>query len=94
MPYEFDFTKHAKEGRNTIAVAIADLSPDPTGAGKNELALGLNPGWEGYGGIIRDVYAEVRPAAYNDNVRLAYQSGQGPIRPNCARWSHAWWTLG
>ena len=83
VPYEFDFTKHAKEGRNKIEVAIADLSPDPTGAGKDELALGLNPGWEGYGGIIRDVYAEVRPAAYIDNVRLAYQLSGEYTQASC-----------
>src|SRR5436309_1058969 len=81
--YEFEFTKHAKEGRNSLELAIADLSPEPTGAGKDELALGLNPGWEGYGGIIRDVYAEVRPAAYIDNLRLAYQLSDGYTRASC-----------
>jgi len=83
VPYEFDFTKHAKEGRNNIEVAIADLSPDPTGAGKDELALGLNPGWEGYGGIIRDVYAEVRAAADIENVRFAYQLSGEYTQASC-----------
>jgi hypothetical protein len=55
IPYEFEFTKQAKEGRNGIEVAIADLVPEPSGAGKDEIALGVNPGWEAYGGIIRDV---------------------------------------
>src|SRR5271157_1670320 len=73
LPFEFDFTAHAREGKNQIDVAIADLHPDPTGAGENEIALFVNPGWEGYGGIIRDVYVEIRPAAFIDNVRLAYQ---------------------
>src|SRR5947207_1642123 len=73
VPYEFDFTRQAKKGSNTVEVAIADLTPDPSGAGKDELALGVNPGWEAYGGIIRDVYAEVRPAAFIDNVRFGYK---------------------
>jgi len=45
VPYEFDFTRQAKKGSNTVEVAIADLTPDPSGAGKDELALGVNPGW-------------------------------------------------
>ena len=73
LPYEFDITTQAKEGKNQIDVAIADLTPDPTGAGKDEIALGVNPGWEAYGGIIRDVHAEIRSAAFIDNVRLGYQ---------------------
>src|SRR5271157_5240103 len=73
VPYEFDFAAHAQEGKNQIDVAIADLHPDPTGAGKDEIALGVNPGWEAYGGIIRDVYVEIRPAAFINNVRLGYK---------------------
>ncbi len=73
VPYEFDFTRQARKGKNTVEVAIADLTPDPSGAGKDELALGVNPGWEAYGGIIRDVHAEVRPAAFIDNVRFGYK---------------------
>ena len=73
VPYEFDFTRQAKKGTNTVEVTIADLTPDPSGAGKGELALGVNPGWEAYGGIIRDVYVEVRPAAFIDNVRFGYK---------------------
>ncbi|HMD87267.1 MAG TPA: glycoside hydrolase family 2 TIM barrel-domain containing protein [Terriglobia bacterium] len=73
VPYEFDFTRQAKKGTNTVEVAIADLTPDPSGAGKDELALGVSPGWEAYGGIIRDVYVEVRPATFIDNVRFGYK---------------------
>ena len=73
VPYEFDCTRASRQGANTIQVAIADLTPDPSGAGKDELALGVNPGWEAYGGIIRDVYLEVRPAAFVDNVRFGYK---------------------
>ncbi|MGD0697625.1 MAG: glycoside hydrolase family 2 TIM barrel-domain containing protein [Terriglobia bacterium] len=72
VPYEFDCTRQSRSGNNTVQVAIADLTPDPSGAAKDELALGVNPGWEAYGGIIRDVYVEVRPAAFIDNVGFGY----------------------
>jgi hypothetical protein len=83
VPYEFDFTRQAKKGTNVVEVAIADLTPEPGGAGKDELALGVNPGWEAYGGIIRDVYAEVRPAAFVDNVRFGYKLEPGYGRATC-----------
>ena len=83
VPFEFDFTRQARKGSNTVEVAIADLTPEPSGAGKDELALGVNPGWEAYGGIIRDVYAEVRPAAFVDNVRFGYMLEQGYTRAAC-----------
>src|SRR5579862_1808663 len=62
VPYEFDCTRACRKGNNSIQVAIADLTPGPDGGGKDELALGVNRGWEAYGGIIRDVYLEVRPS--------------------------------
>lgn len=83
IPHEFDFTRAAKEGKNLVEVAIADLRPDPSGAGRDEIALGVNPGWEAYGGIIRDVYAEVRPAVYIDNVRFGYQLADDNGRAAC-----------
>lgn len=73
VPYEFDFTRQARKGTNTVGVVITDLASGLNGAGKDELALGVNPGWEAYGGIIRDVYLEVRPAAFIDNVRFGYK---------------------
>ncbi len=73
VPYEFDCTRQSRKGNNAIQVAIADLTAEPSGAGKDELALGVNRGWEAYGGIIRDVYLEVRPAAFIDNVRFGYK---------------------
>ena len=72
VPHEFDVTRHVKAGDNSLEVAIADLAPEPGGAGKDEIELGINPGWEGYGGIIRDVYLEIRSAAFVDNVHLTY----------------------
>jgi len=83
VPHEFEITQQAKEGANQIEVAIADLSPDPSGAGKDEIALGLNPGWEGYGGIIRDAYIELRPSAYIDNAQLSYQLNSNYTRVSC-----------
>src|SRR5208282_3560705 len=83
LPYEFDITAQAKEGKNQLDVAIADLTPDPTGAGKDEIALGVNPGWEAYGGIIRDVYIELRPATYIHNVRFGYQLSDGYRKASC-----------
>ncbi len=83
IPYEFEFTKHAKEGRNDIEVAIADLCPEPGGAGKDEIALGVNPGWEAYGGIIRDVYVELRPAAYIDNMQFGYELNEEFKKASC-----------
>ena len=71
-PFEFDATQHLRPGSNEVAVTICDLEPEPGGAGKDEIELGINPGWEAYGGIIRDTYIEVRPAAYIENVRLPY----------------------
>ena len=72
-----------REGANVIEVEIADLIPGPSGAGKTEIALGVNPGWEGYGGIIRDVFLELRPAAFIDNVRFGYRLDQRLSRAEC-----------
>ena len=72
IPYEFEFTAVAKEGKNDIQVEIADLVPLPDGSGKTEIELGVSTGWEAYGGIIRDVWAEIRPATFVENVRFAY----------------------
>jgi len=73
VPYEFEITEVAKEGKNDLQVEIADLAPLPDGSGAAEVRLGIHRGWEGYGGIIRDVNAEVRPATFVDNIRLAYK---------------------
>ncbi len=73
VPHEFDFTAQAQEGKNAVAVTIVDACPEPDGSGKDALDLGVTVGWECYGGIIRDVWAEIRPSAYVDNVRFAYQ---------------------
>ena len=82
-PYEFDATPHIKPGSNTVDVGVADVSLDPGGAGRDEIELGVNPGWEGYGGIIRDVYVEIRPAAFIDNVHLTYDFAPDYAKATC-----------
>ncbi len=72
-PYEFEFTPHAKEGTNSVSLDLADLVPFADGSGTDAIALGVNPGWEASSGIIRDVYVEMRPATFIDNVRLKYE---------------------
>jgi hypothetical protein len=75
VPYEFAVTDTAREGNNEVEIEMADLVPWPDGTGKYEIAIGVNPGWEAYGGIIRDVWAEIRPASFVENVRLGYKLG-------------------
>jgi hypothetical protein len=69
---EFEFTASAREGLNEVQVQIVDLTPLPDGSGTAEVILGHNPGWEASGGIIRDAWAEIRPASFVENVRFAY----------------------
>ena len=83
VPYEFEITRQVKEGTNLVEVAIRDLVPGPDGEGKDELALGVNPGWEAYGGIIRDVCIELRPAAFIENVRFWYKLNADYSRAEC-----------
>jgi beta-glucuronidase len=83
VPHEFDVTRQLRPGNNNLVVAIADLTPAPDGAGKDEIEIGINPGWEAYGGIIRDVYLEIRPAAFVDNVRLTYELSADFSKATC-----------
>ena len=76
VPHEFEFTDVAREGQNEVELHMADLVPFPDGTGQAEIALGVNPGWEAYGGIIRDAWVEIRPAAFVENVRLSYSLDQ------------------
>lgn len=73
VPREFEFSSFAKDGANQIEVAIADLVALPDGTAKAEIGLGVHSGFEAYGGIIRDVWVELRPASFIENVRLAYE---------------------
>ena len=82
-PYEFDFTAQAREGKNAVEVVIVDAAPEPDGTGKDDLAFGITSGWETYGGIIREVWAEIRPAAYIENVRFGYELSDDYARASC-----------
>jgi beta-glucuronidase len=73
VPHEFEITRALRSGKNHAEIEIADLAPAKGGAGKDEIAIGVNPGWEAYGGIIRDAYVEYCPQSFIDNVRLAYR---------------------
>jgi hypothetical protein len=83
VPAEFDFTAHAREGVNNVAVDLADLCSEPGGAGADEVWLGINPGWEGYGGIIRETWIDVRPAAFLENARFVYRLGKDYSSASC-----------
>jgi hypothetical protein len=73
IPQEFEFTKFASESENEINVSMADLVPLPDGTARAPIGLGIHTGFEAYGGIIRDVWIEVRPQSFVENVRLAYE---------------------
>jgi hypothetical protein len=72
VPYEFEITHEIRPEQNEVDVLLADLLPEPGGAGRHEIDLGHTPGWEAYGGIIRDVSIERRPSAFIQNVRFSY----------------------
>lgn len=77
VPHEFEITRGLKEGNNEIRVALADLVPESNGAGSDQIRLGVSPGWEAYGGIIRDVWVELRPAAFVENANFSYTLAAG-----------------
>lgn len=83
VPYEFEFTTQAKEGENHLEVGISDLTPRPGAEGRAALELGVNPGWEAYGGIIREVYVEVRPAVFIENVKLGHVLSRDYTEAHC-----------
>jgi len=83
VPYEFEISGAAREGNNTIELAMADLLPEPGGAGKDEVGLGVSPGWEASGGIVREAYVEFRPAAFVENVRFGYSLSADYGKASC-----------
>ncbi|HXF27803.1 MAG TPA: glycoside hydrolase family 2 TIM barrel-domain containing protein [Bryobacteraceae bacterium] len=83
IPAEFDISRSLREGENTVEVTLFDLVPGPNGEGKGDLAIGVNPGWEAYGGIIRDVWIETRPQAFIANARLSYEVAADFSRASC-----------
>src|SRR5262249_36608583 len=83
VPHEFDCTQQAQEGRNVVEVQIVDAGTGPNGSGKDEVFLGTTGGWECSGGIIRDAYAEIRPASFVENVRFGYVLKDGYSKAAC-----------
>ncbi len=62
-PYTFDITAVAHARANTIEVEVTDW----------QVPLGPIGAWEASGGIIRDVYIEIRPDPYVANAHLQYK---------------------
>jgi beta-glucuronidase len=56
--YQFDVTEILKQKGNTLTVVLEDINRE----------FGPSNGWENYGGIIRDVYIELRDKNYIENV--------------------------
>ena len=83
VPYEFEITQQARAGENQIEVAIADLAPEPGGAGREEIALGHTAGWEAHGGILRDVWIVYRQSVFVRNVRLSYDLAADYSKAQC-----------
>jgi beta-galactosidase/beta-glucuronidase len=77
------FSGMVHEGENLIEVTVFDLVPGPDGQGKDDLAIGVNPGWEAYGGIILEVWIEFRPDVFIGNLRLAYELNADFSRAVC-----------
>lgn len=70
-PYEFDVTSAVRPGSNDIEVEVSDW----------QVPLGPSNAWEAYGGIIRDLFLELRSDPYIENVRLLYELNS---KLNCA----------
>lgn len=68
--HAFDLTEAARRGSGRLAVEIRDLGAD----------LGNTRGWETYGGIVRDVYVEVRPSFHLEDVHLTVDFDSAPVR--------------
>jgi beta-glucuronidase len=83
VPYEFEATRILREGNNTVEVSIADLRCEPGGAGRDEIELGVSPGWEAASGIIRDAYIEYRSPVFIDNVRFGYELNSNYSKTAC-----------
>ena len=56
--YEFEISDKARVGKNMLSVRIEDL----------DLSFGPTPGWENFGGIVRDVSLIYRESAYIENI--------------------------
>jgi beta-galactosidase len=73
VPYEFDITRSVRERSNVISLQMADLGSQSDHNGTSQIELGVNPGWEGYGGIIRNVWIEIRPPTFINTAQFRYE---------------------
>lgn len=65
----FELPRAVAPGGNRLEVEIQDLGAD----------LGNTRGWETYGGIIRDVYLEVRPLRHLEDIHLRVDFSRTPV---------------
>ncbi len=72
-PYEFDITPAVQPGSNDIEVEVSDW----------QVPLGPSNAWEAYGGIIRNLFIDLRPDPYIENVRLQYEISPKLDRADC-----------
>lgn len=86
VPADLDVTAALLEGSNHISVRITDLPVLPSSDAY--AAIGVNPGWESYGGIVRDVWLESRPESYIENVRLSYRVIERSKQADCVAQVH------
>jgi hypothetical protein len=77
IPYEFDITSSVRQRSNIISLHVWDLATASDDSGLDQIALGVNPGWEAYGGIIRDVWIEIRPSTFINAAQFEYT-----LKPN------------
>jgi hypothetical protein len=73
-PYNFDITEKVRAGRNTLEVEVTDW----------QVPLGPIGAWEASGGIIREVFLEMRPDPYIANAQLRYQLAPAFDSARCA----------
>jgi hypothetical protein len=71
--HEFDVTAHVRAGANRLDVEVSDW----------QVPLGPSGAWEASGGIIRDVFLELRPDPYVENSRLQYELASHLGRAEC-----------
>jgi hypothetical protein len=58
-PYRFEITDRARPEGNRLGVAVKDITA----------GFGPTNGWEDYGGIVRDVFLEVRPRLLVEDIQ-------------------------
>ena len=68
VPYEFEVTRHAREGYNEVEPSRSS----DAGPGHEEIVHGLSPVGRRVVESVREVYVELRPPVFIDNIAFAY----------------------